>query len=145
MKAKGHDWRFAILVDSRQVDIITYPNSVDVDFGLEVEVSNHVGRKTPTVTGTNKECTFACPFDVSSIEYLRLVKWQREKNAPNSERRNIRIDISCSCDFGPEGRGRYGFSDCTLSGAGLSVQGRVEQNTTSSPTFTSGDVQFYGL
>lgn len=145
MKAKGHDWRYAILLDGRQVDIVTYPNSLEVDFGLEVEVTNHVGQKKPFVRGNNKECTFGCPFDVDSIEYLKLVKAQREKNLPNAERKNIRIDVSCSVDFGPEGRGRYGFSDCTLSGAGLSVTGRTEGNTTGSPVFTAPEVQFYGL
>lgn len=143
MNAKGHDWTIAILKNARRIATLTSFNSIDIDFGLDVEVHNYVGRKRPAVNGTNKEATFACPFDVDSPEYLQLCNFQRLKNLPNADAEDIRIDIACAVDFGPQGRGRYGFSDCTLSGAGLSVSGRTESNTTSSPTFTAPEWELF--
>lgn len=137
MKAKGQDWRFSILVDGREIKAIRYFNSIDLNFGLGVETTNHVGHRHPTVTGINNEVTFSCPFDLDSKDYLDLIDAQRKKNAPNAERKAMRIDASCSVDFGDGGRTRIMIPDCTLHDAGLAVSGRVEGNTTSSPTFTA--------
>lgn len=138
MRAKGHDWRFAILVDGREVKAIRYFNSVDINFGLGVETSNYVGQKHPTVSGINNEVTFGCPFDLDSKDYIDLIDAQRQKNAPNASRKNLRIDVTASVDFGDGGRSRVMIPDCTLHDAGLSVSGRVDGNTNSSPTFTAG-------
>jgi len=137
MKAKGHDWRIAILIDGREVKAIRYFNSIDINFGLAVETTNHVGQKHPTVQGINNEVTFGCPFDLDSKDYLDLIDAQRKKNAPNAERKNMRIDVTCSVDFGDGGRSRIMVPDCTLHDASLSVSGRVDGNTNSSPTFTA--------
>lgn len=138
MRAKGHDWRFSIKIDGREIKAIRYVNSIDMTFGLGVEVVNYVAQKAPTVTGINNEVTFACPFDVATKDYIDLLAAQQKKNESNETRANMRIDVSTSVDFGDGGRTRIMVPDCTLHEAGLSVSGRVESNTNSSPTFTAG-------
>lgn len=139
MRAKGQDWTVRVMRDGAVVATFQAFNSVEINFGLGVEVSNYVGETTPRVRGVNNEVTFSCPFDVDSPAYVELLDAQRLKNLPNGDpnRAALRIDISCSVDFGTEGRTRVKFNDCTLHDANLSASGRVEGFVNASPTFTA--------
>lgn len=137
MKARGHDWTIAVLRNGQPVRSFLAYNSIEIDFGLRVRTVNHVGQKQPRVEGYNDPVTFKCPLDVESAEYVELLDLQRQKNAPNADRSDLRIDVSCSVDFGDGGRSRVLIADCTLHDAGLSVSGRTEVNTSSSPTMTA--------
>ena len=112
-------------------------NSVEISFGLGVESNGYVGEAKNRVNGVNGDVTFSAPIDVDSTAYVALLDAQRQKNAPNASRVNLRIDVTCSVDFGDGGRTRIGIYDCTLHDASLSVSGRTDGFTTSSPTFTA--------
>lgn len=136
MKAKGHDWRASVIADGKEIAAFRNFNSIDIDFGLRQQTVNHVGQKDPTIEGYNDPPTFGSPFEPDSKDYIDLLDLQRQKNLPNSSRRNMRIDVTCSVDFGDGGRSRVMFEDCTLHDAGLSISERATTNTSSSPTFT---------
>ena len=137
MRTHGQDWTVRIMQDGRELSTFKALNSAEVNFGLGVETKSYVGEATDRVTGTNGPVTVSCPFDVDSTAYLSLLDAQRQKNLPNAQRVNLRIDITCSIDFGDGGRSRVAISDATLHDASLSVSGRTDGFTTSSPTFTA--------
>ncbi len=137
MRAKGQDWTVRIMQDGRELKAFKAFNSVEINFGLGVETKGYVGEETDRVNGTNGPVTVSCPFDVDSTEYVQLLDAQRQKNLPNAKRVALRIDITCSVDFGDGGRSRVAINDATLHDASLSVSGRVDGHTNSSPTFTA--------
>lgn len=137
MKAKGHDWRISVLADGREIKAFRNFTSAEIDFGLRQQTVQHVGEADPRIEGYNDAPTFGCPFEPDSKEYIDLLDLQRQKNLPNATRRNLRIDVTCSVDFGDGGRSRVMLEDCTLHDAGLSISERATTNTSSSPTFTA--------
>lgn len=137
MRAHGQDWTIRVLRDGAEQAAFKTSNSVEINFGLGVESKGYVGEATNRVSGMNGDVTFSAPIDIDSVAYVALLDAQRVKNAPNAQRVNLRIDITCSVDFGDGGRTRIGIYDCTLHDAGLSVSGRTDGFTTSSPTFTA--------
>lgn len=137
MKARGHDWTISVLRNGLPIKTVFAFNSIEFDTGLRSRIVNHTGEKNARIEGYNDPCTFKMPSDIESADYLELLDLQRQKNTSNAERRALRIDVSCSVDFGDGGRARVMIPDCTLHDASLSVSGRTDVNTSSSPTFTA--------
>lgn len=108
------------------------------DPGLAEDVDNYLGADAPDVQGINNETSLELTAVPRSADWLRVVEYQRLKNAGDPAYLNVTIDVSFRTDWNLDGGvGRVILRRCTLVGGGLGFSSRTDKVTTN-PRFVAG-------
>lgn len=129
MRARGDDVKVMVMQDGGELLSFRTQNSITINFGLSTDIRNPVGGKRPEIYGQNDEVVVSLTPEPDRPEFLTLLDAQRKANLPNAERTELRVDMTCSVDFGGEGRARVGLTGGVVRSASVSSGGRTERVT----------------
>jgi hypothetical protein len=138
MQARGQDVVITINRDGQPEVSLSDIRDATWDPGLAEDIDNYLGADSPDVQGINNETSLELTAVPRSSDWLRVVEYQRLKNAGDPTYLNVTIDVSFRTDWSLDGGvGRIIMRRCTLVGGGLSFSARTDKVTTN-PRFVAG-------
>jgi len=129
VKAKGQDVKIMLMRDGAELVSFRTQNAITINFGLATTIHNPVGSTAPEIYGQNDEVVVSLTPEPDRPEFLELLDAQRKANLPNASRTAVAIDMTCSVDFGSEGRARVGLQGGVVRSASLTTGGRTDRVT----------------